>query len=45
MTPEITARSSNDWRWRQFYDGTDWVSLAETIVPIMRRLAASLVSS
>jgi hypothetical protein len=40
-----TIPSSTDWRWRSFYDGTDWKTLHETIAPVLHRLATSMVSS
>jgi hypothetical protein len=39
-----TIPSTDDWRWRSFYDGTDWRSLDQTVGPILHRLAAALES-
>ena len=44
VASHLTIPSSDDWRWRSFYDGTDWRSLDQTVGPILHRLAAALES-
>jgi hypothetical protein len=44
VASHLTIPSSDDWRWRSFYDETDWRSLGQTVAPILYRLAASLES-
>jgi hypothetical protein len=40
-SPYIILPSTDDWRWRSFYDGTDWLSLFQTVVPLVDRLTGS----